>query len=89
MSKSSAEQKLLVPEKHREPYGKEGYKEVSCVTLAAALTHMNLGFLCPEESSKSLLSAYTLLRSGRIDLLVHFSLDPLRLSGHSVLVFFC
>lgn len=54
-----------------------------------ALAHMNLGFLCPKECSKSLLSAYTLLLGGRIDLFVHFILDPLRLSSHSVLVFFC
>lgn len=52
------------------------------------LAYVHLGFLCPEECSKSLLPAYALSWSGRADLFVHFILDPLRLSSHSVLVFF-
>ena len=45
--------------------------------------------LCPEDCSKSLLSVHALSWSGRVDMLIHFVFDPLRLSSHSVLVFFC
>lgn len=52
-----------------------------------ALAYMHLG-LCPEECSKSPLPACALSWSGRVDLFIHFILDPLRLSSHSMPVFF-
>lgn len=77
-------------ESHAGNCRKGGCIEVSHLTVMVALAYVHLGFLYPEECSKSLLSAYALPWSGRVDLFVHFILDPLRLSSHSALVFiFC